>query len=411
MSAVDSILNVAYICEPHVGGTFHFFRRFRPALAPLGINLVCVPPLADEDLAHNQHAGMDGVQPGGLPKDSIPSMGEALCAHLMREQYAAIMILPGCDPLGSVLPRHLDRAIRCVARVPLMTRGAYAPLRAVRAYVNQVIAVSPRIARDLTGLTGFKARQVTTISNGVESARLQQKRQPRGDGPLRLLYAGRLEDMQKNVFLLVPIMCMLLMEGARVHLQIAGDGPDCEALQRMIAAKQLGEHITLLGAVPLEELAQLYLASDILVLPTRYEGSPNVLLDAMAAGCVPVASRLKGVTDTIVNDGVNGCLASVGEADQFAFEIARLLDDPARLGRMSVAARATVAESYLLSDCAQKYADVLHSVVAGADERAPLWPWFRYEPLADRQSWLRQRIPVPIKNWLRNRLERAGVSV
>jgi glycosyltransferase involved in cell wall biosynthesis len=87
------------------------------------------------------------------------------------------------------------------------------------------------------------------------------------------------------------------------------------------------------------ELVGYYSAADIFVFPTRREGSPNVLVEAMAAGLPIAATKLPGCTDNVVVDGESGFLTPLDDAGALARSIERLISDPSLLARMSSSAR------------------------------------------------------------------------
>lgn len=81
-------------------------------------------------------------------------------------------------------------------------------------------------------------------------------------------------------------------------------------------------------------------------LPSRREGLPNALLEAMASGAACVASRLPGVTDAMIDDGVSGRLVPPGDVDALAGALDALLGDAAKRARLGAAARKTVSARY-----------------------------------------------------------------
>lgn len=96
-------------------------------------------------------------------------------------------------------------------------------------------------------------------------------------------------------------------------------------------------------------------AADVFVLPSRREGLPVALLEAMACGLPSVASRLPGSTEAIIESGVNGVLVPSGDVGALADAIARVLSDAGERRRLGAAARATIAQRYASGNIADRW--------------------------------------------------------
>ncbi len=81
------------------------------------------------------------------------------------------------------------------------------------------------------------------------------------------------------------------------HLTVIGDGPDRQALERRATSLGIGKRVTFVGRVAHDELGDWYRAADLLALPSRSEGVPNVLLEALACGTPYVATAVGGVAE------------------------------------------------------------------------------------------------------------------
>ena len=159
-----------------------------------------------------------------------------------------------------------------------------------------------------------------------------------GPGPLRLVFAGRLEHGQKGVLDLPRIDRQLAGRGVPVAWTIIGAGPHERELRAQWGP---GRPVTWLGALSHQAtLAQLP-QCDVFVLPTRAEGLPVALIEAMGAGLVPVVSDIPSGVPEVVEHEVSGLLPPVGDVAAFAASIEALATDRERLERMSAAARAS----------------------------------------------------------------------
>lgn len=121
-----------------------------------------------------------------------------------------------------------------------------------------------------------------------------------GDVPL-LLYPARL-TVQKQPWLFARVLALLQAQGIPFRCVVAGDGPDRPALARFLRRNGLLERVQLLGMVDAERMQALMAASDILFLPSAYEGLALVLYEAMASGVVPVSVASGGQAELVTPD-------------------------------------------------------------------------------------------------------------
>ncbi|MCL4741238.1 MAG: glycosyltransferase family 4 protein [Phycisphaerales bacterium] len=166
-----------------------------------------------------------------------------------------------------------------------------------------------------------------------------------GPGPLRLLYAGWLDGMNKRVLDLAALADGLHGRGIAFELTIVGDGPSRGGLERALRGHVAAGRARLLGPAPLGRMGGLHRAHDALVLVSRSEGWPLVVMEAMAAGrAVAITGGCGGATD-LVRDGVEGVVVPVGAMDEMAGRLGALAGDRAALARMGVAAHAAALRS------------------------------------------------------------------
>lgn len=159
---------------------------------------------------------------------------------------------------------------------------------------------------------------------------------------------------------------MLVREGRDMHLSIAGGGPDATRLKSRVAELGLGERVTFLGSLFGDAKDALWRQSDVFSFPTYHrEGLPYALLEAMAAGAVPVTTRVAAIPD-VMQDGVHGLLVEDRDVAGLARALARLDDDRAGLVRMAEAGRARVQEAYTVDRLAGDFRR-LYTGLAGED--------------------------------------------
>ncbi len=237
-----------------------------------------------------------------------------------RHAQAAIPMLPATTCVVPMIRSDCENAYR-VAR---LNRHAW----------NVAVAVSPKV--ETRARQAFFPRPVVKIENGVtlpDQARWQRRRHH--ELPLRLVYVGRIAHDPKGVLFLPEIVARCRRTGVQVRLDVVGAGPDEDRLRRRIAELGVSECCQLLGPLPNDEVFDLLLDSHVLLAPSLYEGLPGAPLEAQACGCVPIASRLPGITDAVMEPAVTGLLVDVGHVEGFAQAVAELATDSARWAAMS----------------------------------------------------------------------------
>jgi glycosyltransferase involved in cell wall biosynthesis len=193
---------------------------------------------------------------------------------------------------------------------------------------------------------------VALVPNGIACERYLREARPAAEAPvpaeagapLRLAFIGRLAR-EKGVFDMVEALHFAREAGITPRLLIAGAGPDEADLRSRVHELALRRQVTFLGVLDEAGKARLLGASDALLLPSLSEGLPYALLEAMAAGAVPVATRVGAIPD-VMTEGQHGLFVPYGEPRALAETIGALAADRAALARMSAACRRRVAAAF-----------------------------------------------------------------
>ncbi len=173
------------------------------------------------------------------------------------------------------------------------------------------------------------------------------------NAPLKLVYVGRLVRA-KGLFEVIEAMRELKRAGREFSLSIAGDGPDQRALMEFSKRAGLGDSIRFLGRVLDADKWRLWFDSDVFVFPSYMEGLPYSLLEAMAAGCVPITTPVAAIPD-VMRNRVHGLFIPVRNASALALAVAQLDDDRAGLRQMAEEARRRALEHYTLTRLADDF--------------------------------------------------------
>lgn len=404
-------MKIAYLCEPQLGGTFTFFLRLRAGLQPHGLEVRCVPPISGEKFEGSPFYGLEGVDYVRWA-DGLASATKSIVEHLVGQGFQAVVILPGCDLLTTNLVRYLPETIRTVGRIPMATQGAYRPLRPIRDYVDRVVCLCDKSLDDLKRLQVVPPRRLELIYNGADIDRYSPAgRSVSARTPLRLLFAGRLEDVQKNIMMVPQIVGALRGRIKHLTLHIAGSGPDEDRLRQALAPTSDFVRVIFHRGLSPDDLIELYRETDVFLLPSRFEGSPNALLEAMSCGCVPVVSRLAGCTDIIVREGRDGFLCRVDDAHAYAARVAELDAHRDQLAQLSLAARDRIVTSFTQTQMVDKYVHLFRSLMAEPARTVAPLPLARYRvPYRLKHNW-RSLVPARMKKVIRNYFVRQGKSV
>ena len=184
-------------------------------------------------------------------------------------------------------------------------------------------------------------------------------------GPLRLVYLGRLAE-SKGIFDILTALVSLVEEGRSLQLTFGGSGPDERDLRAKVLELGLGDLVVFAGPVFGTDKDQIWRDGHIFVFPTYHrEGLPYALLEAMAAGTVPITTRTGAIPD-VMQDGVHGLLVEAKSPTALARAIARLDDDRIMLARMSEASRARVLEKYTVQRLADDFTYIYNSLTKTA---------------------------------------------
>jgi glycosyltransferase involved in cell wall biosynthesis len=278
----------------------------------------------------------------------------ALLRVVWRLRPAAIVSTQGYMNFALLLLRPLLPRTRLIVREVIGERylensryraGLYRwYLRRVRR-ADRIVTQSDGAAEELRTTIGARAGQVARIYNPVDVDRIARDA---GAGPSpwtvgaarHVVAAGRLHR-QKGFDLLLDAFAAARAAGVDADLTILGDGPDRDALAARAAALGVADRVRLAGFQ--ENPFRFFAGADLFVLSSRYEGLPNVVLEALAAGCPVLAFACSAGVREVVRDGVNGRLLPPEDLPALKAALRELLENPAVLQRYRTQIPATLA--------------------------------------------------------------------
>ncbi|TAM53874.1 MAG: glycosyltransferase family 1 protein [Acidobacteria bacterium] len=269
---------------------------------------------------------------------------------------------------------------------------------------NVAIGVSPKVTQVAQGRVPGKV--VRTVLNGVSAPTPEAfGRRMRLAGKMALLFVGRVSHRDKGALYLAEIVRKCVARGIDCELTIVGAGESLEDVQRRAKQFGLGERVRAVGVLSRDGVYEEMLKHHVLVMPSHYEGLGLVALEAQACGCVPVASRLQGITDHALVDGETGTLVDVGDVEGFAEAIERLYRDRKLWRTMSERGHSRVESEASVEVMGAAYEQIIGEALQG---RYPLPKGRRSLPKCDRRvlTW-REYVPRPLLGYGRALLRRA----
>lgn len=329
--------------------------------------------LTRADLANTPFARIEHAQIIAWPEDASPLEQVATVQATLRSMGAQVVV-PNDLPHG-FLACALDPSLRCTG----LFHGDHprdhdlyervAPLchawRAVSNSITHTVAAhDPRYASNAPAPCPIEVPDAPVpLSNHTT---------------LHLLYAGLL-DGNKRPLDLIDLCDALSDRGIDFLLSIAGEGPLQHALADGIAHHVQAGRVRMLGRVGFEQMASLYRACDMLVLTSQSEGSPLVVMEAMATGRPVAISTGSGHAAEIITHNHDGLIFPIGDMQALADALAPIATDRLMLERMGAHAHATAREHFSIGTCAPAFVSLIHEAMTAAtlDPRQQFSHWLR----------------------------------
>lgn len=225
--------------------------------------------------------------------------------------------------------------------------------RALTGVTDQIVCVSMAVRNHLVNIGGLPGKKMAVIPNAIDTTPFDTIPPRKIGTPARLITVGRLARVKGQDILL---RALAYLGNSVAEVVIVGDGPENLKLRRLASDLRVDSKVTFLGAR--DDIPDLLAQSDLFVAPSRSEGLPVAVLEAMAASRPVVATAVGGVCDVL--EGV-GWLAPVLDPEALAREIKNALATPDIVVQKTRAARDRVKRFYgfnqMVNSYLQLYAD------------------------------------------------------
>lgn len=375
-----------------VGGMTTWALRTAAALAGRGWRIVIV---AHEPASSTTEFDLDPLE---LPKNVRILRQPSLTSDVNWERNlrAYARLLPAV-----IIPTTIEQSFEVAASLamasPSMVRIIgwnhsdheydYSCLRHLEPACERFVTNTSACTTSLTNLLPQRRDDIALLPHIVSIDNVPTA--PSNDaGPIRIGYAGRLEDTAKRVTHLVAIAERLRAASVAYSMRIMGDGPLRSQLEARIdrfdskrAEQSVACEIRLLSPSPPNRMHEFWRDCDCLLLPSAYEGLNFQMLEAMAHGCVPIVSAIASGPADLIEHSRNGLVFPVSHVDAAADCIRSVANDRMRLRRLGSAAREAIVQRCNPTVTIERLDALLDAVI-----EAPPRPWPRTRAVSLRAS-------------------------
>lgn len=235
--------------------------------------------------------------------------------------------------------------------------------KVVAARSRAITVVSSDLQRRLGGVASAGGRPPLVMPMGVDTKRFRADPRSRLPAEKTVLFVGRLAE-KKGLEYLIKAFPEVLSRHRDACLQVVGDGPLRDDLERLASHLGLGDQVQFVGRQPSSDVPGWYSRCRVFLLPSvvarsgDMEGLPVVLLEAMAAGRPVVATSVGGIPEVVIHRRT-GLLVEPESHTALARAINELLDSQAAAEKMGEVARRWVRRKFDWRQVGQRYANLL----------------------------------------------------
>jgi len=231
---------------------------------------------------------------------------------------------------------------------------------------DHIIAVNERLKDEIVAKWSTPRSKVTVVPNGVDTHAFHQGRRKTADlrakygiEGMYCLFVGQLRS-RKGVDSLLKAFSEI--DDSSIKCVVVGDGPEWGRLQKLVDDLKLRRRVLFTRSVPFEDLTNLYAGAEFFVLPTVAEGSPLVVLEALASGLPVVSTTVSGIPEIVKNEQ-NGFTVPPRDVHALAESMRLLIEDAELRAKMSENARRNTIESFSWNAVAKKTLSVYRKAI------------------------------------------------
>jgi len=338
--------------------------RFTPSVYALGPvptqeEASCIPPLTA--------AGIPVHCLGARSVTDFPAVVVKLSRHFRRFQPDLVQTFLFHANIAGRIAARAAGVKKVVCGIRVAERKSFWHLwvdRLTSRWVHRYVCVSRSVAQFSMEKGGLSGEKLVVIPNGVDlqqfpaekPACLSEMGVP--DCSRVAVFVGRLE-LQKGLSWLLEVAPQWLAQSPNAHLVVVGRGPERAAMERLAQRRGVADRVHWLGWR--RDVPEILAASDVLVLPSRWEGMPNVVLQAMASRIPVLATDVEGIRE-LLGENADPQIVAFGNTSALVEKLTRLLSDRQLAERLGAENRKRIEESFSVQRMVAAYETLWESM-------------------------------------------------
>ena len=381
-----SYLLICYSYPPVLGGSEIEAQRVSAALQERGhrVKILCAGGDPMPPLTH-------WVDPCGVPVQLIGgrwpprlrgyafALGVAWTLWKERHNYQiAYFLMQGLQlatgvPVAGLLGKRIVMKFSCSGLITQMTESfsGRLELRFLKRWATRILVLNPGMTQEAIAV-GLDPERLGWMPNPVDtdvfysctSSEHEQRRKELNIAPETplVVFVGRL-DTQKELPWLLGAFARVVKERPRATLVLVGDGPLRGQIVQMAHDLELDRNLIMAGRLDAGGVLKWLHASDVFTMVSAVEGLPCSLIEAMSAGLPALVSEIPAHTQLIETE-IHGLVTPMGNLEEIARGLIRLLDDAELRARMGAAARRRILDHYATNHVVTCYETLFREVLA-----------------------------------------------
>ncbi|MDF1544729.1 MAG: glycosyltransferase family 4 protein [bacterium] len=290
-------------------------------------------------------------------------------ARLMKSEQ--IDILVSHDYKANFFGRHAAK--KCSVKQIAHFRGRTTEDNKVRLYnkldnyllrkILHILVVSEK-SREVVIAMGVDPGKIIVVPNGFDLAKASatSDRNRSKEEPVRMVAAGRFSS-EKGYDILIDALALVKKKGPDFRVELYGEGPEESNLKNLVHRHGLDDHVSFCGFVP--DLLPIFRQADLMLLPSRSEGMPNVVLEAWSQQLGVVAAAVGGLPE-MIQSGHNGLLVTPEDSSDLADKIIEAITDRSRMYEFGRLGYETLVERYSFERQAVLLAEIYNRILTNA---------------------------------------------